>query len=174
MGDYIEIKDFPNDVYAAVGRIIKASQELERDFKALAERLALPVKNINGSSLNKLNDALKVNGIIDNTLYEKLKKVVFIRNYINHTFFVKDFSSTAEPFDKRMKTTPLAAQRKKRPPQTWSRRLFFIVSALKSRPTKRREFRKYSQTCRARETLSSLIYLLAVDGSMCNFSASSR
>lgn len=107
MGDYIEIKDFPNDVYAAVGRIIKASQELERDFKALAERLALPVKNINGSSLNKLNDALKVNGIIDNTLYEKLKKVIFIRNYINHTFFVKDFSSTAEPFDKRMKTLGL-------------------------------------------------------------------
>lgn len=107
MGDYIEIKDFPNDVYAAVGRIIKASQELERDFKALATRLALPVKNINGSSLNKLNDALKVNGIIDNTLYEKLKKVIFIRNYINHTFFVKDFSSTAEPFDKRMKTLGL-------------------------------------------------------------------
>lgn len=107
MGDYIEIKDFPNDVYTAVGRIIKASQELERDFKALAERLALPVKNINGSSLNKLNDALKVNGIIDNTLYEKLKKVIFIRNYINHTFFVKDFSSTAEPFDKRMKTLGL-------------------------------------------------------------------
>lgn len=107
MGDYIEIKDFPNDVYAAVGRIIKASQELERDFKALAERLALPVKNINGSSLNKLNDALKVNGIIDNTLYEKLKKVVFIRNYINHTFFLKDFSSTAEPFDRRMKTLGL-------------------------------------------------------------------
>lgn len=107
MGDYIEIKDFPNDVYAAVGRIIKASQELERDFKALATRLALPVKNINGSSLNKLNDALKVNGIIDNTLYEKLKKVVFIRNYINHTFFLKDFSSTAEPFDRRMKTLGL-------------------------------------------------------------------
>lgn len=107
MGDYIEIKDFPNDVYAAVGRIIKASQELERDFKALAERLALPVKNINGSSLNKLNDALKVNGIIDNTLYEKLKKVIFIRNYINHTFFVKDFASTAEPFDRRMKTLGL-------------------------------------------------------------------
>lgn len=107
MADYIEIKDFPNDVYAAVGRIIKASQELERDFKSLAERLALPVKNINGSSLNKLNDALKVNGIIDNTLYEKLKKVIFIRNYINHTFFVKDFASTAEPFDRRMKTLGL-------------------------------------------------------------------
>lgn len=99
MTNEFTIENFPDDVYRAVGQIIKAAQELERDFKKLTTRLSLSVKNVNNSSLNKLNDALNKHGVISDDYYEKMKKVISIRNYVNHTFFIEDFEDNPLPFD---------------------------------------------------------------------------
>lgn len=99
MTNEFTIENFPDDVYRAVGQIIKAAQELERDFKKLTTRLSLSVKNVNNSSLNKLNDALNKHGVISDDYYEKMKKVISIRNYVNHTFFIEDFEGNSLPFD---------------------------------------------------------------------------
>lgn len=93
-GKYFTIKIFPDDVYNAVGQIIKASQEWEQDFKNLAYLLNLSIKNINTSSLNKLNEALKKNHQISKEKYERLKKVISVRNYINHIFFLEKFAKS--------------------------------------------------------------------------------
>ena len=92
MTNEFTIENFPDDVYRAVGQIIKAAQELERDFKKLTTRLSLSVKNVNNSSLNK-------HGVISDDYYEKMKKVISIRNYVNHTFFIEDFEDNSLPFD---------------------------------------------------------------------------
>lgn len=99
MTNEFTIENFPDDVYRAVGQIIKAAQELERDFKKLTTRLSLSVKNVNNSSLNKLNDALNKHGVISDDYYEKMKKVISIRNYVNHTLFIEDFEDNSLPFD---------------------------------------------------------------------------
>lgn len=99
MTNEFTIENFPDDVYRAVGQIIKAAQELERDFKKLTTRLSLSVKNVNNSSLNKLNDALNKHGVISDDYYEKMKKVISIRNYVNHTIFIEDFEDNSLPFD---------------------------------------------------------------------------
>ena len=44
---FFTIKNYPDDVFNAVGRIIKAAQELEKDFKNLAELYCVNVKNLN-------------------------------------------------------------------------------------------------------------------------------
>lgn len=100
MTNEFTIENFPDDVYRAVGQIIKAAQELERDFKKLTTRLSLSVKNVNNSSLNKLNDAPNKHGVISDDYYEKMKKVISIRNYVNHTLFIEDFEDNSLPFDK--------------------------------------------------------------------------
>lgn len=99
---FFEIKNFPDDVYKAVGKIIKSSQELERDYKTLATKLKLKVKDINNSSLNKLNDALKKSGNLTPKEYDNLKEVIRIRNDINHKFFIEIFNDMSMGYDERM------------------------------------------------------------------------
>ena len=99
VNQFFTIEDYPNDVYNAVGQIIKASQEWEREYKKLAGMLNIPVKNIGNSSLNKLNDALKKHNIIIEEDYNRLKKVIQIRNYINHSFFVTDFDRQYDSYE---------------------------------------------------------------------------
>ena len=53
-GKYFEIKDYPDDVYKALGKIIATSQEWEERFKVLANMLEIPFKKIGNASLNKL------------------------------------------------------------------------------------------------------------------------
>ena len=96
------IKNYPYDVYAAVGQIIKNSQDLEEEFKKLTRLLGIPVKNIGNSSLNKLNDALKKNGLINENDYANLKKVIAVRNHINHDFFLTAFKKSDADFDARI------------------------------------------------------------------------
>ena len=86
-----KIKNFPDDVYKAVGELIWLSQELEESFKKLTELLHLPVKNIDGSSLNKLNDALKKNKQISEKEFQNLQFVIRARNYLNHSFFLNEY-----------------------------------------------------------------------------------
>lgn len=99
---FFEIKNFPDDVYKAVGKIIKSSQELERDYKTLATKLKLKVKDINNSSLNKLNDALKKSGNLTPKEYDNLKEVIRIRNDINHKFFIEIFEDRLIGYDERI------------------------------------------------------------------------
>lgn len=96
---YFTIKDFPNDVYNAVGRIIRSAQEWEQKYKKLATVLNISVKNINKSSLNKLNESLKKHNLISKKDYNNLKEVIKIRNYINHEFYLTDFQNSASDYD---------------------------------------------------------------------------
>lgn len=96
---YFTIKDFPNDVYNAVGRIIRSAQEWEQKYKNLATVLNISVKNINKSSLNKLNEALKKHNLISKKDYKNLKEIIKIRNYINHEFYLTDFQNSASDYD---------------------------------------------------------------------------
>ncbi len=96
---YFTIKNFPNDVYNAVGRIIRSAQEWEQKYKKLATVLNISVKNINKSSLNKLNEALKKHNLISKKDYKNLKEVIKIRNYINHEFYLTDFQNSASGYD---------------------------------------------------------------------------
>ncbi len=88
---YFTIENYPDDVYKAVGKITKAAQEWEQDYKKLTNMLSIPIKKINSSSLNKLNEALKKNNCITQKEYKDLKDVINTRNYINHTFFLEKF-----------------------------------------------------------------------------------
>lgn len=99
---FFEIKNFPDDVYKAVGKIIKSSQELERDYKTLATKLKLKVKDINNSSLNKLNNALKKSGNLTPKEYNNLKEVIQVRNDINHKFFIEIFDDISKGYDERI------------------------------------------------------------------------
>lgn len=96
---YFTIKNFPNDVYNAVGRIIRSAQEWEQKYKKLATVLNISVKNINKSSLNKLNEALKKHDLISKKDYKNLKDIIKIRNYINHEFYLTDFQNSASDYD---------------------------------------------------------------------------
>ena len=99
---FFEIKNFPDDVYKAVGKIIQSSQELERDYKTLATKLKLKVKDINNSSLNKLNNALKKSGNLTPKEYNNLKEVNQVRNDINHKFFIEIFDDISKGYDEIM------------------------------------------------------------------------
>ena len=99
---YFTIKNFPDDVYYAVGKIIQASQEWEQDFKELVRMIHLQVKKINESSLNKLCDALKKHRQITEKEFEDLKRIIKARNYINHEFFLTDFRGPCEDYDLHM------------------------------------------------------------------------
>ena len=99
---FFEIKNFPDDVYKAVGKIIQSSQELERDYKTLATKLKLKAKDINNASLNKLNDALKKSGNLTPKEYNNLKEVIRVRNDINHKFFIEIFDEMSKGYDERI------------------------------------------------------------------------
>ncbi len=101
---YFTILNFPNDVYNAVGQIIKSAQEWEQEYKKLALMLNIPVKKISNSSLNKLNEALKKNNLISEKDYNDLKAVIRVRNYINHDFYLTDFQNSANDYDKYIET----------------------------------------------------------------------
>lgn len=97
---YFTIRNFPDDIYNAVGQIIKSAQEWEQEYKKLAIMLNMNVNNINKSSLNKLNVALKKHNLISEKDYDDLKKVIEIRNYINHEFYLTDFQNSTNDYDK--------------------------------------------------------------------------
>lgn len=99
---YFTIKNYPNDIYSAVGQIIKNAQEWEIEYKKLAELLDLPVRNIGRSSLNKLNEALKKNNMISKKEYDDLKEVIKKRNYINHEFYLTDFQKEYGSFEQKI------------------------------------------------------------------------
>ena len=92
-GKYFVIENFPTDVYTAVGRIIAAAQNWEKDFKELVTQHGIRIKKVSSSSLNKLNEALKKENKIEQKDFDNLRKVIKVRNYINHTFFLEKFQN---------------------------------------------------------------------------------
>lgn len=78
-----------SDIYAAVGKIIEAAQDWEQDYKELAKKLKADIKNVNKSSLNRLNIKLHKENKLTNKEYDDLAKVIGLRNYINHVFFLE-------------------------------------------------------------------------------------
>ena len=99
MKRYFTIKNFPTDVYTAVGQIIQSSQEWEDEYKKLAKKLDISTINIDNASLNRLNEALKKNKLIEEKEFNDLKSVIGKRNNINHTFFLTDFRKYAHKYD---------------------------------------------------------------------------
>ncbi len=99
MKKYFTIKNFPTDVYTAVGQIIQSAQEWEDEYKKLAKKLDISTINIDNASLNRLNEALKKNKLIEEKEFNDLKSVIRDRNYINHTFFLTDFHKYAHKCD---------------------------------------------------------------------------
>ena len=76
LGKDIKIKDYPNDVFKAVGKIIMHAQEWEQEYKKLATILQIPIKKINVASLNKLNKALKKENHLNDKQYRDLEGVI--------------------------------------------------------------------------------------------------
>ncbi len=101
-GKYFTIRNFPDDIYNAVGQIIKNAQEWEQRCKELTSMLDVHVKKISKSSLNKLHDALKKQKMISDKEYDDLKKVIKLRNYINHEFYLTDFQNANDDYDSRI------------------------------------------------------------------------
>lgn len=63
------------------------------------KRADISTINIDNASLNKLNEALKKNELIEEKEFNDLKSVIRGRNYINHTFFLSDFRKHANKCD---------------------------------------------------------------------------
>ena len=101
---FFTIKNYPNDIYNAVGQIIKSAQEWEQEYKKLAFMLNIPVKKISNSSLNKLNEALKKMNLISEKDYKNLKDVINIRNYINHNFYLSDFQKSFDSYKQKIES----------------------------------------------------------------------
>ena len=78
-----------SDIYAAVGKIIEAAQDWEQDYKELAKKLKADIKNVNKSSLNRLNIKLHKENKLTKKEYDDLAKVIDLRNYINHVLFLE-------------------------------------------------------------------------------------
>ena len=89
-----------NDIYCAIGEIIRYSQEWEQAFKILANILNIDCGNINKSSLNRLNNELKEESKINLKDHKNLKMVIRLRNYINHEFFLNDFNGPYQDIEK--------------------------------------------------------------------------
>lgn len=85
---FFEIKEY-NDIYKAVGKIIEASQELEQTFKRYALLKEVKLKDLETSTLNKLNNEFHQKGFYDDELYKNLKFIIDRRNYINHELFLE-------------------------------------------------------------------------------------
>ena len=94
---YFTIKNYPNDVYKAVGELIKISQEWEQDYKGLARKLNVNIKNI-----NRLNIELKKHNLISEKEFSDLDKVISYRNYINHEFYLTDFQNSFGSYEQKI------------------------------------------------------------------------
>ena len=101
MEKYFTIKNH-NDVFDAVGQIIKASQEWEMQYKDYALRQKIDVENLDYATLNRLNYAMREQGKITDKEFFDLKRIIRLRNYINHEFFIEDFNKEIEYLDQKL------------------------------------------------------------------------
>ena len=100
---FFSIKSY-DDILKAVGNIIKTSQEWEKDFKTLAEYLHvnMPKEKLNKASLNKLNKKLDAENKIEKSKYLLFERIIDLRNYINHEFFLVSEEKQIEEIEKEL------------------------------------------------------------------------
>lgn len=91
-----------NDVFDAVGQIIKASQEWEVEYKDYATRAKIEIDNLDYATLRRINAQLKEQGKISEKEFNDLQKVIKLRNFINHEFFLVDFNKEIEYLDEKL------------------------------------------------------------------------
>ena len=80
-----------DDIYRAVGQIIQASQQWEQNYREYALRVGVEIEKHDIATLRRVNGALKEKGIISERDYNNLNRVIHLRNYVNHEFFIQDF-----------------------------------------------------------------------------------
>ena len=88
-----QFKDI-NDIFTAAGQILKLSQEWEKAYKEYAELKGVKLNGLQNSSLNKINNELnkaKNGKIISDEEHDNLEKIIMIKNYFMHEFFLNDF-----------------------------------------------------------------------------------
>ena len=93
------IKDV-NDIFNAAGQILKLSQDFEMAYKDYAILRELKVNNLQNSSLNKINNELNKENkgkIITDEEHDNLEKIIMVKNYFMHEFFVNDFEPNDYP-----------------------------------------------------------------------------
>ncbi len=83
----IAVKNYPVDVYNAVGQMIYHTQEWENEYKKLASILSITVEKAEISSIYELNEALQPYGQFEKKELDDLKGVIKIGNYLNHEIF---------------------------------------------------------------------------------------
>ena len=100
---FFSIKSY-DEILKAVGNIIKTSQEWEKDFKTLAEYLHvnMPKEKLNKASLNKLNKKLDAENKIEKSKYLLFERIIDLRNYINHEFFLVSEEKQIEEIEKEL------------------------------------------------------------------------
>ena len=100
---FFSIKSY-DDILKAVGYIIKTSQEWEKDFKTLAEYLhiSMPKEKLNKASLNKLNKKLAAENKIDKSKCLLFERIIDLRNYINHEFFLVSAEKQIEEIEREL------------------------------------------------------------------------
>ena len=91
-----------NDVFDAVGQIIKASQEWEVEYKDYATRAKIEIDNLDYATLRRINAQLREQGKISEKEFNDLQKVIKLRNFINHEFFLVDFNKEVEYLDEKL------------------------------------------------------------------------
>ena len=91
-----------NDVFDAVGQIIKASQEWESVYKDFAFRLKIEIENLDYATLRRINLLVKEQGKVTEKQFFNLQQVIKLRNYINHEFFLKDFNRDVEWLEEKL------------------------------------------------------------------------
>ena len=93
------VKDI-NGIFDAAGRILQLSQDLERAYKDYAETKGLKVKSLQNSSLNKINNELHKENkgkFITDEEHDNLEKIIMVKNYFMHEFFLNDFEPKDYP-----------------------------------------------------------------------------
>ncbi len=90
------------DIFSAVGEIIKASQEWEMQYKDPANRLGVEFENLDYATLRRLNVTLFEQSKITQKERDDLQKVIKLRNYVNHEFFLVDFNKDINFLDEKL------------------------------------------------------------------------
>ena len=85
-----------DDVYSAVGRIIQAAQAWEEDYRTFVKLVGVEMEKKDIATLRRVNNTLYENGKITEKEKNDLNRVIHMRNYINHEFFLQDFHKSYE------------------------------------------------------------------------------
>ena len=86
----------PDDIYIAVGRIIQAAQAWEEDYRSFATLCGVEMEKRDIATLRRVNNILFEQGKITEKEKIDLNRVIHMRNYVNHEFFLHDFHKSYE------------------------------------------------------------------------------